>query len=294
MSNPLIESCLAISRAGYEEGATPIVKVPYYHDTLDRLGTYLLSTEKKLKRVRCLPSSELKPDDDLAIMFGGGIDSFCALHKVLSEGLPKGRITVIHVDYGQPYRNAERMVFWKLVNLLEKVWRSDVRQLALTVNLIPEEHRKADLSWENYIIPARNLVLAAVGAEYASRVWIIANSRQDETVGARDKTKRFFRLASDIFSEFYGSRRVVESPFINKSKVEAVKEYINNGGSWDSLSRTFSCYHPVDGMHCGVCYACYKRYKLFQAFNEPHDFDTPPWEGSNFHTYQNKEKAKGR
>lgn len=74
------------------------------------------------------------------------------------------------------------------------------------------------------------------------------------------------------------------SPFMHLSKLEAVQEYIREGGSIEALKATFSCYSPIDGPvdHCGRCKACMKRYRLFQALNVEYNFasfppDSPYW-----------------
>jgi 7-cyano-7-deazaguanine synthase in queuosine biosynthesis len=159
-----------------------------------------------------------------------------------------------------------------------------------------KEESDKDRAWKNYIFPARNLVLAAIGSQYSDTVWIVANKRSDESVGTPDKTSRFFRETTDLLSDFYGRLILVKSPLLNQSKLEAVQDYLKKGGSVQALKATFSCYSPTPGEneHCGKCLACYKRYKLFQALNVEVNFHTFPPDGENFLAYEKYEKSKGR
>jgi 7-cyano-7-deazaguanine synthase in queuosine biosynthesis len=264
-------------------------------------------------------------------MFGAGIDSYCALIKALQEGR---NIYLIHVLYGAPYGIYERRVFKALQNgwigafsldptqTIPKAMNSfgrdfmrlsegglTLRRDALMIGqhevaIVPSEDQ-SDLSWENYIIPARNLVLAAIGSQYAPNIWIVSNKRNNEDIGTPDKTSTFYQSASDIFSDFYGYPVRVSTPFGLMSKQEMVVKYLEDGGSAQALRSTISCYSPVvetdprtnkdkGVFHCGRCYACYKRHKLFTNIREDHEFYFDPLEAPNREEYMAREKAKGR
>lgn len=304
--NPLVESCLVIAKCGYTSETK--VSVPYFSDKLFALGTYLL----KKRLVPSEPSS--RPSKRLVICFGSGIDSYCALFKALEEKSWEN-ICLLHLNYGQPYFHEERKVFDKIVSErrdgkddfpnfqdlspmaqdFRKVQDNHNLEFAYrTETLIPCEMK--DLGWENYIIPARNLVIASLAAELGNTVWIVANHRTDESVGARDKTTKFYNLASQICSEFYGRKIVVESPVLHLSKLQMVQEHLAKGYNVQSLLQTFSCYNPrpdqTSERHCGTCYACFKRYKLFQALNVEHVFRAHPADGPNWLKYQEAENKK--
>lgn len=314
MINPLVESCVEITRCGYENRRQ--MTLPYQNKDLARLTSFLLNHGKEvadhyIKR-------EVDDRARIALSFGGGIDSYCALMEALKK---KQKVTVVYTNYGQPYSKYERAVFTDLSVAYSQV-QSDLRspdllskmqeaffndmmlfqpkrdQLRFVVEEIPlmTTQDAVEIGWKNYIIPARNLALAAVASQYGDTVWIVATSRTDETVGAPDKTAKFYKLATRVFTDFYGRSVKVESPFITRSKEAVVREYVRRGGQLFTLSNyTFSCYTPArnsDIIQCGSCYSCYKKFKLFQALDWEVKFAAHPQTGPNFQQYQEREAAK--
>ena len=302
MRNPLVETCLQISRAGYQREG--YLQPEYFERRLLALGTFLLNdgADPALRLHSDKPALSISDKQEVAICFGAGIDSYCALIWAAWQGK---KIHLIHVNYGQPYWQNEHNVFHEIQTHTPKSLLSDdlsVDEHALihfhshSVDLIPKEDQQhKDFQWHDYIIPARNLVLAAIGAQYAQLVWVVANKREDETIGARDKTTRFYREASIAFTQFYGFPVAVKSPFIRWSKREVVERYIEGGGSIEALKQTWSCYtFSKKQLHCGICYQCYKRFKLFQSLNVEHDFQVHPQKGEHFYEYERREQSKGR
>ena len=294
--NPLYQSVLELARAGYERRSK--VTMPYVTTKLRKLGNYILNNSRLDHEFYLLPKAlDGYKDGQLAIMFGCGIDSYCALHKALTDDKWSTKIHLVYVDYGQPYAWGERRV----LDYVRKRYATEIESGFLEVHehkidLVPAG---ADLTWSSYIVPARNLVLAVIGTGYAGRVWIIANKRLDETVGTPDKTHRFYGETASICSEFYKRSIWIESPFIKLSKLEQVQDFLASGGSMEDLKNTFSCYgpqptelRPGESLHCGECYACYKRFQLFQKLNEPFDFRKHPQDGPNWHMYEAQELAK--
>lgn len=307
--NPLIESCRMISKAGYEH--KDHLPVAWNSRELLALGTYLLNESNLGHRFHLtIPRRTIgrSQDASVAIGFGGGIDSYLAILYALQNGLHP---IVVHVNYGQPYYHQEKTVFHNLIAAWDgrglqytevKLFRDEFDRISKynlgaewnhqEISLIPHDFDKSTMSWANYIVPARNLVLAAMCSEYSDTVWIVANRRRDETVGTPDKTTKFYKETSSIFTSFYGRKILVQSPFIQFSKKEVVNDFLAKGGNIDALKCTFSCYSPANGQHCGTCYACYKRFQLFQFFNTEYSFAVHPQQGSHFYEYQRQEQQK--
>jgi 7-cyano-7-deazaguanine synthase in queuosine biosynthesis len=306
--NPLVQSCLEISRAGYEKRNH--VEFRYDNPRLVSLGNFLLNNSN-LKHTFRLQEKRHDPNV-VAICFGGGIDSYTAMFHALAKGR---RVELIWASYGQKCWLNESEVFNALAtNLavgssfkgvpfradfetLQGSYGVDVKEALHChfeeVSILPVDS-KLKPAWEDYIIPARNLVLAAVASNYASEIWIVANRRNDETVGTPDKTTRFYRESSALFTEFYGQKTIVTSPFLHLSKLEATRAYLAGGGSMEALKATFSCYTPAttEPYACGRCYACYKRYQLFQALNVEYNFAEHPKDDPKRPKYEAQEKAK--
>ena len=303
--NPLIESCINLAQAGNKGEMSYLA--PYQSQSLQNLGKYLLNSngqsENGMLGVRQTHSSRR-----LVICFGAGIDSYLALWNALdkqSKTPMYESITLLHLDYGQPFCLRERLVMQKIQDAFKSKIQTPIRKDVETfcgdswVSFYVKTIRSivkpdTDLSWENYIIPARNLVIAAAASEFGDDIEIIATKRSDETVGTPDKTSRFFTQASYVLTEFYGRRIQVTSPFLNLSKLETVKRYLAMGGTREALKETTSCYSETssDLSHCGKCYACYKRYKLFQELDIAYSFIHHPAKAPNFTEYEERERAK--
>lgn len=300
MINPIVQSCLEIARAGYER--RDVVDMMVDSPRLKNLGNFLLNNSKidHTFRLQQTQKSAVKCMDTVAIAYGAGIDSRCALHFALKNEL---KVHLVHVNYGQPYHQAE---FEATLALVQDEKHSEVDFHFEQVKLISSEDLKGDFAWKNYIIPARNLVLAAIASQYSSRVWVVATHRGvDESVGAADKSARFFQETGEVLTGFYGYKISVSSPFFKLTKKKTAKDFLQTGGTEEELKATFSCYspvpedHPTDVdkvvyKHCGTCYACYKRHQLFQALDIEYNFVTHPQQGKNWLDFQDQEKMKGR
>lgn len=305
----LVDLCALISRAGYSGDV--LIDSRLRSDTLLKLGTFLLNGDPESPmRLNWLPRTH----DSVAIAFGGGIDSYVAY---LYAAAQFKHVHLIHVNYGHPYSHMERNVLDDMDLALRNArsqsnyspyprvdfFRKDIEKIAefnnpaiffhpRTHSIVPDK-RDMDWGWKDYIVPARNLMLASIASQYADRVWIIANKRSDETVGARDKTTKFYQQASAGFSQYYGKSVRVESPFLHLSKLEMVKMAIEKFDCLESLKNTTSCYTPtLAGKQCGWCYSCFKRHNLFQALNVEYEFARHPADGPHWHEFQEAEKKK--
>ena len=288
----LVDTCVAIATAREDE-----VTCPYTDTRLLKLGSLLLSKSGLGREFHLTPAK--RSNHDVAICFGGGIDSYCATVHAIKQGLNP---ILVYVDYGQPYAEQEKNV------LLEVVCSSSGREafqrdLGKDLTCVISEHvlvdkKDKDWAWQDYIIPARNLVLAAVGSNYADEVWIVATARKNSEIGTPDKTPKFFKETSAVFSSYYGRSIKVTTPYASCSKADVVADYLAKGGSVQALLNTFSCYTPPNNKvvptHCGTCYACYKRWRLFTVLSIEADshFVFPPRSGINFAAYEEQEGLK--
>jgi 7-cyano-7-deazaguanine synthase in queuosine biosynthesis len=314
VNNPLVESCLELSRAGYEHRDD--VSLAWENSRFISLGNYLLNHSQLGRTFRLKPRRRYDKNR-LAICFGAGIDSYIALFQALKD---KRDVVLVWVDYGQPYARHERHVFRNLIGVGPGGFYRDAKTLLDRYGVHIQKDTRFEepdkipllrpdetegLDWQHYIIPARNLVLAAIASQYADQVWIVSNKRSVESVGTPDKTSRFYTEASDLFSQFYGRRVIVTTPFKQKSKLQAVQDYLEAGGCVQALRETFSCYTPPTSDElaqkclppttgCGACLACAKRHLLFQGLNKETAFANPPWEGPHWAEYQQHERSKGR
>jgi 7-cyano-7-deazaguanine synthase in queuosine biosynthesis len=149
----------------------------------------------------------------------------------------------------------------------------------------------ANIPWGQFevagddIIPSRNLLLALVGAQFGSRVWIGALDGE-QFADNYDKTAKFFTLATDLLSHtqarFSPGGVVVESPFLWMTKAEIIRWALNEAKmSLTDLMQTHSCYNSsaAGKEKCGHCLACFKRWAAFTLNGvEEYGHASRPWE----------------
>jgi 7-cyano-7-deazaguanine synthase len=166
--------------------------------------------------------------------------------------------------------------------LIAKIWNPDVK---LYVNINGRYNKQEikhlpkdviietlDLSkWErtDKIIPLRNLYLTMIASNYGDKICLGA------TAGDRvlDKSYDFANRTSDILSFLYSKQwwipegRNIEIclDFKNKTKVDLLTDYINNGGNIETAwTESFSCYEPDDkGNVCMQCKPCFRKFIAF-------------------------------
>lgn len=304
--NPLLESVINISHAGYLETKETRVQVhlPYANQKLVLLGTYLLS-QNGHKGVTCVNHLRKK----LVIGFSGGMDSYCAFIKAAQSSFWE-EITLVFIRYGQPFYQYEENVVTKIRGALggasnefssdmDRVKKLNGPKISFVTELADLVPRGQDISdFSNYIVPARNLVIAVTCAQYGNTVWIVANKRSDESVGTRDKTSKFYSLASSILTDYYGYQVTVESSAFSLSKIQMVENHLAEGWSKEALAATYSCYATPDyadalaPVHCGNCSACFKRYRILEAIGVERNFKMHPKDSPKWETFSQIETAK--
>lgn len=183
----------------------------------------------------------------LAIPFSGGWDSGCAV------ALHKTDAFIFSVDYGHPYSFKELKAAQKIATHFK------FKCETFNLNLLRSELGNM-ITPENYTIPARNLFLAWLGANFADRV-IIGSSLSDNP-STPDKSLRFYQLASATLSYSIDRDITIFTPFEKKTKLEmydlVVKKYGVKEANW-LLLNTVSC-HSSLSTHCGECLPCIKRW----------------------------------
>lgn len=174
------------------------------------------------------------------VLVSGGVDSMLVGNLLARRG---EEFVPLFVDYGQPYADVEGAV-------VEDLFRG-VRRV--TVSGLP--------IGDGHYVPARNLMLATFAARFGPRIYL-GGMRDDN---CPDKTPQALLQMSRILSDHCGYAVAVESPFWDKSKAEAIHEYLMSGGSKERLLQTFSCYTPVGGEACFDCNACLRWSVAMQA-----------------------------
>lgn len=130
---------------------------------------------------------------------------------------------------------------------------------------------------EDFVIPGRNLLLAAIALAVGHRDIVI--SIQKDEMSVPDRKLAFLWKAREALSYAIGEHVALRTPFENKDKTEMVEWFLGCSDiPWveskrlDLLTQSMSCYKPTwtrpeDGFaHCGDCPACIRRYTAFKPF----------------------------
>jgi 7-cyano-7-deazaguanine synthase len=209
---------------------------------------------------------------DEVLLFGGGLDSYPAWHRL-------GHPPALYVDLGHRYAAQERAAVAAL---------AQVSGMEVTIS---DELRLAAWEAPDAIIPMRNVHLAMVAANRAPIVWCIG-VKGDHTL---DKSPEAFADISAFITRLSGRAVRVGSPFWAWTKTEIVTWYLAEGLPVDHLMMTFSCSRG-DGAtsHCGRCSSCLRRWISLVNNGIDGAFDTPPSEWDRVHSYYIPAMREGR
>lgn len=190
--------------------------------------------------------------DKVVALYSGGIDSYCM--AVLEQ--PD---VLLNVNLGGRYGDQEREHLQTPPGMEDRLVTVD---LPLGQFELPE----------NFIIPARNAILAMVAVNYGNTILLgsVAQSR-----GA-DKDKPFQKHMNLLFEHMFSPQPVwlpdgapvwLGLPVYHLTKTELVWEAVNRGARGEDIrDRTFSCYTPTpDGTECGQCKPCGRKWGALAA-----------------------------
>jgi 7-cyano-7-deazaguanine synthase in queuosine biosynthesis len=220
----------------------------------------------------------------LAIMMSGGLDSYISYqYAQLQLGYLPSEICCVWVNLGQPYNHKEEQAIDKLQSTLGNVRKITCDILRAEFNNLPE------IEEPKQIIPARNLLLASIGAMYGNCVWICAleSEMHDKNPLQLDKSHKFYKLASDTLTATHGTKIVVETPFSTMSKADLIKWSLKNGITKEELLSTSTCYHE-NIRNCGQCGTCFKRKVGFILNDIEEQYHTDPFLSDFTKPYLNK------
>jgi 7-cyano-7-deazaguanine synthase in queuosine biosynthesis len=170
------------------------------------------------------------------ILYSGGMDSF-----ILASMYPDAM--KLYVDVNSKYSEKE------LAFLPGDVVRSHDLNLA--------EYERDDA-----IIPARNMFLALIAAQYGEHIMLGATHGDLST----DKDENWASMATSILRYMFSGKHFqpardmqVLLPIKDKTKAELVRQYQLAGHDAQALLQTVSCYHPQH-KHCGACKSCLRKW----------------------------------
>jgi 7-cyano-7-deazaguanine synthase in queuosine biosynthesis len=156
---------------------------------------------------------------------------------ICADLYPKAKL--LFVDFGQPEAEMERAA-------CKNLFGSRGFEIATIFTRLA-------VAEDGVFIPARNLLLACVAAQYAPHI-VMGGMLDDRSV---DKNPTAFRTMSRALTDMSARYTVVSSPLFHLLKHEAVSMWLRRGGFVDRLLQTWSCYGPGP-MRCLKCKACFR------------------------------------
>jgi 7-cyano-7-deazaguanine synthase in queuosine biosynthesis len=173
------------------------------------------------------------------VLFSGGVNSVCLAAKYPDAAL-------LYIDTGNLESPVEKLAAYDIARMLG-------RSASFYMEMAPYigKWRK-----QGGYTPNKNFFLVGVGSFYA-KVVLIGIGLENKL----DNRPRIGFCESVTSAISFDSNNVfisAKAPFINKSKVDIVKDYICNGGSEEILKASMSC-HNRSG-RCGNCNPCLDRW----------------------------------
>ena len=190
------------------------------------------------------------------ILLSGGIDSTVLLADRVHAGDDCRTITF---NYGQ--RNAHQetdAADWiarhygiqpQIINL--PIYISESSALIGPGN-IPDTHAEEP---DTTTVPARNLVMLAIGAAIADQIGanaVMFGANDDDAAGYLDCRHRFVTALDDAVNLGTSNGVTICAPYLSWTKTHIVKRGIELNAP---LHMTYSCYRgkPIPCGHCGAC-----------------------------------------
>jgi 7-cyano-7-deazaguanine synthase len=131
--------------------------------------------------------------------------------------------------------------------------------------IVDSRFRLNDTVLDNDIVPNRNAYFVLGGTYYGDE--IILNSTAGDTT--HDKDEPFVEKINELIKHMFSNKdknpsnslngATLTTPFIQLTKTQLVKKYLDEGGSSSSLLKTRSCYSDED-IECGKCRSCIRKY----------------------------------
>jgi 7-cyano-7-deazaguanine synthase len=202
----------------------------------------------------------------LAVLVSGGLDSAILVGEAVRV------YPAVHPIYIRAGSAWEGIEFEHLSRFLRKIATptlKPVKVLHLPVDDLYGDHwsltgqnvpdaRSAD---DAVFLPGRNVLLLAKALIYCHLQGIPEIAMAPlETNPFPDATESFFSSFTKSVNEAVNGRVRLIRPYQTLLKTDVVRR-----GAGMPLEESFSCIHPINGLHCGRCNKCAERQQAFAA-----------------------------
>jgi 7-cyano-7-deazaguanine synthase len=201
----------------------------------------------------------------LILLYGGGIESAALLGRLLADG---ELVWPVYEHWGLHWDDCALMYarrsceFHQSTNLLPlmEIQASQREVLAnhwAVTGLNVPRSGDPPLAME---IPSRNLLLLAIAAtrfRQLPELHFVLGTTADNKFS--DGSRAFFDHCERVMTIDCRRPVAIKTPLITVSKHDVIRN-----ANVATLSYSFSCVDPHDGLHCGICYKCGRRTQAFQ------------------------------
>lgn len=209
------------------------------------------------------PAADLCPQH-IAVLTSGGIDSAVLVADLASAG---HAVFPIYIRCGFAWESTELAATFRFLDHLDLPSVRDLAVLDLPVaDLLPTHWSTASAPVpdaaspdEAVYLPARNVLLLA-----KSVLWCHLNGVPAIALAVLkgnpfpDATPSFFSAYENVLNQALDANVQIHRPYAQLDKIQVLKR-----GASFPLQHTFSCIHPIEGLHCGACNKCAERQKGF-------------------------------
>jgi 7-cyano-7-deazaguanine synthase len=206
-----------------------------------------------------------EPASAVAVLISGGLDSAVLCVDLLRN---HPRVIPIYVRSGLQWEQAELAA---TKTFLAAVQAPELEELVVLDEPVRDVYGKhwstdgqdvpgSETPDEAVYLPGRNVLLTVKAA-----VWCRLRDVGELSLGSLgsnpfpDSSPEFFRDLESVLSRALAGAPRLTRPFEKLSKRDVVQR-----GRQLPLHLTFSCIHPIDGLHCGSCNKCAERRRGFR------------------------------
>lgn len=189
----------------------------------------------------------MKPNGKSVLLFSGGLDSII-FTKLLNPDV------LLYVPMKGRYCEVERR---RILGMRDQhaVKCVDPKKLVILENVFNFK----ELEEEDAVIPNRNAHLILLGANYGEKIYVCSVGGDTH----RDNSEKFFNLMKKLLNYIQMNNKKcnykVLYPFLDVTKTELVKMFLEKGGEAKDLLYSYSCY-TGNNKHCGECEPCIRKF----------------------------------
>ncbi|HDL74906.1 MAG TPA: hypothetical protein ENH06_00780 [bacterium] len=194
-----------------------------------------------------------KKNNKRVLLYSGGMDSFI-ISKLAHWDV------LLFIDSNSRYSAIER----------EFLLRQKLNNLVIDVRL-----NLSDLEMESAMVPLRNLYFVMMGSYYGDTICL------GSTLGDRstDKDHDFANLSSSLLSHIYkkswwceGRKIFIDLTWKKFTKGDLIYKYLDlEFPLEDLITKSFSCYYPINGRACGKCKPCIRKWISLLPYKDTKD-----------------------